>query len=65
MADVEPIFVSVKEAATILGGITAWQVYRLLDADEIESRYIGKRRMVVLTSVRSYAAGLPTSRESA
>jgi hypothetical protein len=54
------IFVSVKEAANMLGGITPWQVYRLLDAQEIESRYIGKRRMVVLESLREYAANLPT-----
>ena len=64
MAELQPIFVSVKETAKILGDITTWQVYRLLDSSEIESRYIGKRRMVVLASVQQYAEGLPTERDA-
>jgi excisionase family DNA binding protein len=56
----EPIFVSVNEAARILD-CTAWTVYKLLDSDEIASRYQGRRRKVFLDSVRAYAAGLPTT----
>lgn len=58
---VKPIFVSAADAATILA-ISRWQVYQLLDAQAIESRYIGKRRQVVLVSLEAYAASLPTSR---
>lgn len=58
---VEPIFVSVKEAARILGNVSPWSVYQLLDEAKIESRYHGRRRLVVLDSLRSYAKGLPSS----
>lgn len=54
----DPIFVSVKEAAEALG-ISQWVVYQLLDAKKIESRYQGRRRLVVVESLRSYAAELP------
>ena len=63
--DLLPILVSVKRTAQILGDITTWQVYRLLEAGEIESRYIGRRRMVLLTSLREYAKNLPSRPESA
>ena len=58
-APLEPIFISVKEAARILG-ITPWQVYKRCDEKAIESRYEGRRRLVRLESVRAYADGLPT-----
>lgn len=63
MADIAPIFVSVKEAARMLS-LTPWSVYQLLDAGEIESRYHGKRRLVVMTSLEAYAANLPTERDA-
>lgn len=55
---VEPIFVSVKDAARILG-LSAWSVYQLLNEGLIDSRYQGRRRSVVLKSVQDYAAALP------
>lgn len=58
---VDPIFVSVKDAARILGGISPWSVYQLLDAGTIQSQYHGRRRLVVLASLREYAAGLPST----
>jgi len=54
-----PIFVSVKEAAFKLN-LTPWSVYKLLDQKAIDSRYHGKRRLVVVTSLEEYAANLPT-----
>lgn len=59
-----PILVSVKQAAQMLG-ISTWSCYQLLDDNEkrkapIESRYIGRRRLVVLESLKKYAAELPT-----
>lgn len=64
--EVAPIHVTVKDAARILG-ISPHHCYRLLDADPpaIDSRYIGKRRLVVLASLREYAAGLPVTRTEA
>lgn len=58
MAELQPIFVSVKQAAVLLG-LTTWSVYKLCDDGKVESRYHGKRRLVVLASVQEYAAGLP------
>lgn len=60
MPGLDPIFVSVKEAARILG-ITPWSVYKLLDQRAIVSQYHGKRRLVRVDSLREYADNLPTT----
>jgi excisionase family DNA binding protein len=54
---IEPIFVSVKEAAKALG-ISPWSCYQLLDAKAIESKYLGRRRLVSVASLRQYATSL-------
>jgi hypothetical protein len=54
-----PIFVSVKDAATMLG-LTPWGADQLLDEQRIESRYCGRQRLVVVESLIEYAANLPT-----
>lgn len=63
VSTVEPIFVSVKDAAKVLG-ISLWAMYQLLDdeARPIDSRYKGSRRLVSVASLREYAANLPTDR---
>lgn len=61
---IDPIFVSVKQAAHLLG-VSPWSCYQLLDAGEIESRYYGRRRLVDVQSLRRYAAQLPGTPESA
>lgn len=58
MPELDPIYVTVKEAARILG-LSTWSIYSKLDAQEIASRYDGRKRLVVLESLREYAAGLP------
>lgn len=58
---IEPIFVSVKEAARALN-ISPWSCYQLLDDKLIVSRYQGRRRLVDVASLREYAASLPTER---
>lgn len=58
MPELDPIYVSVKEAARILG-LSTWAIYQKLDQQIIESRYDGRKRLVVLTSLREYAANLP------
>jgi excisionase family DNA binding protein len=57
----DPIFVTVKEAARLLG-ISPWSCYQLLKSDEIDSRYIGRRRLVVLASLTEYAANAPVEK---
>ena len=59
MNEVDPIHVSVKEAARLLG-LSAWSVYQLLDGQHIESRYAGRKRLVVMASLRKYAEALPS-----
>jgi excisionase family DNA binding protein len=60
---VEPIFVTVKEAARILA-LSPFTVSKKLDAGAIDSRYEGKRRLVRLSSLQEYADSLPTTRPS-
>lgn len=62
-AKLEPIFVSVKQAADMLN-VTPWSVYQLLGEKDcpLDSRYFGKRRLVSVASLREYAANLPTER---
>ena len=58
MPDQDPIFVSVKEAARMLG-LSTWSMYQKLNDQHIESRYDGRKRLVVVESLREYAAALP------
>lgn len=63
MAD-EQLLISVKEAADRLS-LTPWSMYRLLDAKEIEDVYQGRRRYVLVASLREYVDGLREERRSA
>lgn len=58
MPEQDPIFVSVKEAARMLG-LSTWSMYQKLDQQVIASRYDGRKRLVVVESLREYAAALP------
>lgn len=58
---IDPIFVSVKEAAQALS-LSTWKVYRLLDDQKIVSQYEGGKRLVLVESLREYAGSLPTTR---
>lgn len=60
-SSIDPIFVSVKEAARALN-ISTWSCYQLLDDRVIDSRYQGRRRLVDVASLREYARNLPTER---
>lgn len=65
VSKMEPIYVTARDAATILGGGTSpWTIHRLCRLGAIESRFHGKRRMVLLASLRAYADNLPTTREA-
>lgn len=57
------LFVSVKEAAAMLG-LSRNQTYDLLDRGAIEARYMGRRRLVSLASVHTFAESLPTERSA-
>lgn len=63
-ANLDPIYVSVKEAARLLG-LSTWSVYQKLDAQTIESRYDGRKRLVVMASLRKYADSLPETAPAA
>ena len=60
MAKIDPISISVKDAAATLG-VSPMTVYRLCDAQAIESVYLGRKRLVLVASLREYAANLPTT----
>lgn len=59
MPDSDALLITVKEAADKLS-VTPWSVYRMLDDDKIRSVYQGRRRYVVVESLREYVENLPT-----
>lgn len=62
MPELDPIFISVKEAARILS-MSTWAVYSKLDQQVIESVYDGpKKRLVNYKSLKEYAEGLSAAR---
>lgn len=54
----EPLLISVQEAAALLG-ISRNYMYGLLDEQLIECRYMGRRRLVLKTSLEDYVEHLP------
>lgn len=50
----DPIFVSVKQAALVLN-ISPWSCRKLLDEGAIACTYFGRRRLVYAKSLREYA----------
>lgn len=57
-AGIDPIFISVKQAAEALN-VTPFSVYQILDTQKIKSQYFGRRRLVDVESLREYAKNLP------
>lgn len=57
-APVAPLFVSTLEAARLLG-LSRTHVYELLDRGDIESRRIGRRRLVKVSSLHEFVDRLP------
>lgn len=64
MPENEPLLITVKAAAEQLS-LTPWSVYKLLDDGEIEGKYQGRRRYVLVASMKKYVAGLSSLPESA
>lgn len=65
MPELEPIFISPKEAARILG-MSTWAIYKKLDQQVIESVYDGpKKRLVKYQSLKEYSEGLSAVRPEA
>lgn len=54
---IDPIFVSVKQAAQALS-LSPWVTYQLLDSGKLRGKYHGRRRLVYVTSIREYADSL-------
>jgi hypothetical protein len=51
----------IRDVAAALG-CSAWQVYALCNSGALESKYLGRRRLVTDESLRAYVAGLPSER---
>lgn len=54
--EIAPAFVSIEFAQDYLGGVSRTVFREMLTREEIESRYVGRRRMVVWASLESYAS---------
>lgn len=55
--EVEPVFTSVDEAARFLN-LNPREVYRLLDQGQIQSVHHGRRRLIIVATLRAYAERL-------
>lgn len=61
----DQLVASVDDTRRLLGRISERQVYRLMDAGELEFVYVGKRRMVLVQSAKDYIERLRSAcRES-
>lgn len=54
MSAPEPLLVSIKDAAAMLG-LSVMTIYRMFDRQELESVKIGNRRLVKTSSLRELA----------
>lgn len=61
-AEPEARFTSVKSMCIILG-ISKQSAFRLLDEGRVESRYVGRRRLVSISSLDDFIAHLPATRD--
>lgn len=63
---IDPIFVSCKDAAKVLG-LSIWEMYEMTSGDDpvIKVSFRGRRKLVHVDSLREYAANLPTERPEA
>lgn len=61
MSEIQPIFVSLKQAGQMLG-ISTWSARKLCEDGLVESRYHGTRRLVSVASLAAFAETLPTKR---
>lgn len=64
MSDEQELLIPVKEAAKRLS-LTPWSTYKLCDDGVLEAVYQGRRRYVVVASLREYVNGLRDQRKSA
>lgn len=62
--ETEPLTVTVKQAAELIG-VSTWQIYQLLGQDKIEGRYLGRKRLIMYASLKSYVEALPEDPEDA
>lgn len=49
----EPLGVSVEEAKRHLGGLSTATVYRLMGANKLEKRKIGRRTVITMASIQA------------
>lgn len=54
----KPLLISVNQACEIIG-LGRTKTYELINQNLIESKMIGRRRLITLESVCSYALGAP------
>lgn len=56
MSTIQPILVSVDDARTMLGGIGRTRTYALISEGKLESVKLGKRRLVMVSSIHALIA---------
>ncbi|MFN6935440.1 MAG: helix-turn-helix domain-containing protein [Tsuneonella sp.] len=57
MRQIEQLLVSVDDARALLGGIGRTNLYAMLSRGDLESRKLGKRRLILVASIERLIAG--------
>lgn len=52
----EPYLASVDEASRLLG-LSRTTIYALIETNELETRKVGRRRLILRSSIRAFAFG--------
>ncbi|MET7395569.1 helix-turn-helix domain-containing protein [Dactylosporangium sp. NPDC005572] len=56
--ELEPPFVSVKDAAVYLGKLSTREIYRLLESGDLLGAHHGRRQLVLVSSLKAFAEQL-------
>lgn len=65
MIDSDPVLLDVPETRRQLGGISRTKFYQLLTTGELKGVSIGRKRLVLASSVRGYVERLAGQSEAA
>lgn len=61
----EPVCISIDDARRYLGGISRWEMYRLLREQRVRALKQGRRTLPIVASLKEHAASLPEAKFAA
>jgi hypothetical protein len=57
----EPMLISIADGKKLIGNPCLDTIYKLIGSGQIEARKAGRRTLLVMPSLKRYAASLPTA----